>query len=556
MSADPKTLLERYATLLAKRQEIDADVQSILSYVQPQKANILKKSSPNVAATTAGLYDMTANHANLVLAAGLMSTATPTSSRWAQLQYPGRNINGRPLGPQAKKWYQEATEEVMDEIARSNFYTELHEGHLDRSSAGTSFVFMDEGKRSFFNFSAIPFGEYVIAEDAEGQVDTVFREYEMSARNAAAEFGLENLPDTIKEAATKKPDSMFCFVHFIGPRLEYDASKQDGQNKPVASCYIAKEAEKIVRESGFDEFPGAVSRYLKWPGTVYGFGPGFVTLPTERQVNFIERQLDALAEKAAFPPVLIPSNLYGQVDSRAAGQTIFDENFPQALPREWQQTGRYDIGKDRVAEKQKFIRDAFHNDLFQMFGQIERDMTAFEAMQRASEKLDLISPAFTRLSWEMLSPIIMRGFRMKLRAGQLGTPPEELVVRLAGNRAALREPKVVYVSKLALAIKSAENRAFLELQQIFAGVVPLKPDVLDNVDLDKAIRGVAENLSLPTAWIADPADVAAMRQERAEAAQAAAAAQNAPAMARAAKDVDSISADGKNRLAQMTGSQN
>jgi len=543
--ADPKAIIRRYETLLGQRQEIDGDVQDILAYCQPQKSGVNKSTSPGVSGWTDGLYDMTANHANMVLAAGLMSTATPTHSRWAALSSPRRRMNGRDISKRARLWYQEATEEVMDEIGRSNFYTELHECHLDRSSAGTSCLFFEPGRRAFINFTSFSWGNYVICEDSEGFVDTVIREFRFTARQAVEKWGVEKMPAKIKEAygptgEGRGCDQAFTFLHAVHPRMRRDVTKQDGQNKPFASCYVCKDDPHTVDEGGFDEFPYAVSRYLKWPGTLWGFGPGFSVLPTVRQVNFIERQLDALAEKAAFPPVLVPSNIEGDVDARARGVTVFNENFPNAIPREWMTQGRYDIGKDRVEEKRDFIRKAFHNDLFQMFGGIDRDMTAFEAMQRANEKLDLISPAFTRLTAEKLSPVILFVFRQKLRSGALSMPPEELLEQSPSGEVGLREPNVVYTSKLALAIKAGETRALLEAQQVLAPMVQVSPEIMDNLDVDKAARGTLEALGVPSEYQRDEEEVAEMRAARAEAAQAQQDIANAQGAAKAAKDMSAV----------------
>jgi len=555
VSVDPKSICKQFEQLAQKRQMIDADVQSILAYTLPHKANIDRAREPGVTGITDGLYDLTGAKANQVLAAGLMSTATPTSSRWAQLGNPGRFLNGRRVSQRAKAWFQAATEEVMDEIARSNFYTELHEAHLDRNAAGTCYLFMEEGKETFFNFDAVSFGEYVIAEDRGGRVDTAMRKFKLTLRQLVQEFGLEPLPQQLKDKFQRNEGlhDESEIIHAVYPRTTRDPNKVDGVNKPIASCYVLVAPETLLREGGYDEFPGAVSRYLKWPGTVYGFGPGFITLAPQRQVNFIERQLDVLAEKAAHPPSLVPSNLFGMVDNTAGGVTVFDENFPNAIPREWLTGGRYDIGKDRVSEKQRFIETAFHNDLFQMFGQIERQMTAFEAMQRASEKLDLISPSFTRMANELLAPVILRAFRMKLRAGALPPPPEELIVRDPRVGLSIQEPKVVFVSKLALAIKANENRALVELQTILQGPAQVDPTIMDNFNWDKAARGSADNLGLPSEWLRSEEERDAMREARAQQAAQAQQVAMAQGLAKAAKDASAVPEEKAGALSEALG---
>ena len=42
-----------------------------------------------------------------------------------------------------------------------------------------------------------PAGEYCLATDAQGRVDTVYREFKMTARQLEKRFGKQNLPATV-----------------------------------------------------------------------------------------------------------------------------------------------------------------------------------------------------------------------------------------------------------------------------------------------------------------------------------------------------------------------
>ena len=65
----------------------------------------------------------------------------------------------------------------MLELARSNFYTEAHELYMDRGCFGTGVLHCETGKRSFLNFRKFDVGTFSIAEDDEGYVDTLSREF-------------------------------------------------------------------------------------------------------------------------------------------------------------------------------------------------------------------------------------------------------------------------------------------------------------------------------------------------------------------------------------------
>lgn len=508
-------LCKRYEKRKAERQsKWDTLWQSIADYIVPRKSGITTKKTPNAEDWINNIYSDVASNANIVMAAGMVTNSTPITNRWMSYEVSDVVKTRNAGAPNAVRWYAEATDTVMREMARSNFYTQIHEAHLERNPFGTCCIFCDEGKRSLLNFRTISVGTYCIEEDYEGFVDRVWVECQMTARQIVQQFGIENCGEKVKDAYKdeNKQDNQFTVVHYVFPREERDPKKMDKENKPIGSIYLCLEDKKILRESGYDEMPYAVGRYLRWPGEVYGWGPGLQVLPIVRQLNFIEKQLDVLAEKAAEPPKLIPSNLSGQVDTRAGGITIFDENLPQAMPREWMTQGRYDLAQFRVEAKEKAIRDAFHNPLFQMFSQIDSSsrMTQLEIMQRSAEKLDLFSPAFTSWDTEVLTPLMRRVFGILFNAGAFGQPPADALID-----GALVLPKFAYNSKLSLALRSLDNRAFVDFVNVMMPMAQVAPEMLDVINTDEAAQMVAENLGVPPRIMRTEDEVSVIRDQRA-----------------------------------------
>jgi hypothetical protein len=549
-------LTARYHALKSDAGQWMTVWQQIADYVMPRKSQINTRKTEGVEGYTDDIYDMTIMHANMTLAAGQLSYVTPANERWFAYDCPEELKEAG--GDAAARYYQQCTEIAFRELARSNFYLEIHELFLDRGAFGTSIIHSEEGKKTTLNFQNWEVGSYFVAEDSEGLVDTVFRELELTCRQAVQKFGVKNLGETIQKCYEEKKsvslDKKFMFVQAIYPREDDQRKpgKMDGENKPIASVYICLTDKVCVRKGGYDEFPAPVSRFLKWGKTPYGYSPSIEALPTTRQVNFIEKQMDALAELQAFPRVLIPDNLEGDVDLRSGGVTIFDPNIPNAMPKEWGTQGRYDIGLQRVASKQKQIEEAFHVTLFKMFAERDRQMTAREVIERVQEKLVQFSPTFARMTTELLNPLLERIFGILFRAGKFPEPPPEVFVATA-NGVELVLPQVAYTSKIALAIKALENQAFMQFIEIIGPLAQIDPSVLDAIDTDKAVKGLARNIALPENWMRKPEDIQAMRQQRAEAAQAQAQAEQAKLVAGAAKDA--AQADPAAKRALMAGVQ-
>jgi hypothetical protein len=535
-------IISRYDRLKADRGTWDTLWQQIADYVQPRKSAINTRKTEGVDGYTDNLFNMTAVRANQILASGQMDYLF--SGRWFSFD-PAPEIRD----DEAKMYYQQCTEIALRELARSNWNLEIHEALLDRGAFGTSALLLEEGTKKRLAFHKFDVGTFAIAEDHEGKVDTLARDFELTVRQAKQKFGEDAFGPVLTKACAdpKKQDVKFRFLHSIHPREpgEYDAGKLDGVNKPIASCYISLDDRCIVKEGGYDEDPIAVSRFLKWGQQPYGYSPSIEALPIVRQVNFIEMNMDALGEIAAFPRILLPDSMDGDVDMRAGGATTFDPNNPNAMPREWGTSGRYDIGKERIEMKDKAIREAYHVDLFQMLQQIERQMTAYEVAQRLAEKVTAFSPTFYRLQTEVTNPILLRVFNILHRANKFPEPPPSVLREHRPGEIALILPEVTLTSKLALAIKSAENQSLGQVMSIIGGLTQISPmaaeQAAENYDFDVIARESALNAGLPANWIMTEEKRDGIRQAKAEAQQAAMAAESAPGMAKAAKDMSQAS---------------
>lgn len=515
-----KAIKRRYDALKTERGTIESLWQLLADYALPFY-NITRQGEPNISYAER-LYDSTVEQANFVCASGTVTNTSPANDRWFAFEAPAvlrARFGGASV---ADEWFQQCTEIVMREIALSNFYSEIQSAHQERGLFGICNLFTDEGEDTLLHFEAITVGTYCIAKSSKGRVDTVYREFKLSARQAAQEFGEDNLGPKLK-GCLKSPDpqakdKLFCFIHAVYPRSdsERDPYRRTPDNKPWASCTVCVDDDYLVRESGYDEMPYAVSRWVTWPGQVWGWSPGLRVLPIVRQVNFNEKQLDLLVEKAVDPRVLVPQSLNGLVDFRAGGLTPFDENNPGGKPEEWLTGGRYDVGEDRSAQKRQVIEKAFHNDLFQMFAGLERDITAYQAAQMAGEKLDVFIPIFQRITTELLGPTLTRCFGLCYRAGYLPPPPAEVMVPTSQG-VGIALPSVAYHSKMALAIKSLENRAADSFIQRMALLVQAKPELMDWLNDDAFVPDSARNEGLPARWIRSQEQVDEMRAARAEA---------------------------------------
>jgi hypothetical protein len=532
---DPRAVawLKRYDALKSERAEWESVWQEIGDYMLPDKAGILSSSSGPDVARHARLFDTSGQDAAIQCAAGLLSWRTPANEPWFAWGPPRQLAQS----DATKQWLQDCSSLAREYLANSNFYTETHDDMLNHCTFCTSalYVSMQGGKTVF---KSLPIGSYVIAENYLGLVDTLYREFELTARQAKQQFGTDKLgrdvplPECIEKVLkgdNKNEDKRFTFVHVVEPRPAKDRGDGVGLSadwqKPVLSAYIEKESRSIVQESGFDSFPYMVGRWMKAQirGTetsVWGVGPGFSALPEARQLNFTAKMIDVYAEKGAFPPMLIPDSLEGELNFSARGQNYYE---PSVDPRgiiPLNVTGDYQM-LDIVSQRRKAaIEMKFHVPFFQMFRGIDPKITATLTRELAAERYTAIHPALTRLIYEKDTPMLMRCFDMWAAAGMLPPPPEEAVMESGKNGVTVPNPQVTYTSRLALAERSMKN---LHFDRSFARVMQMAevdPTVFDNINTPIMIRDSMRNDGVPADWIRPLEEVAQMQAQRAEMQQA------------------------------------
>lgn len=539
-------VLHRHEILKAKRAPWDAFWQDVAEYCMPRKAEIMSSTTAPTTHRDAKLFDSTMIYANMVLSNGCMSYLTPADSRWFSFDPPA-HLKG---DDESEQYCRKCTEVASLELANSNFYTEIHELYLDRGCFGTAVLYCEEGRRNLLNFRKFDVGTFSLSENEEGFVDTLSREFTLTSRQAVQKFGIEGVSEVIRASfESGKSDQMdreYIYIHQIFQREddEIEFGKKDARNMPIASVYIEKDKKFLARVSGYVEFPFFATRYLRWMAQhVYGWSPAWMALPEARQLNFLQKQMDALAELAAFPRFLIPDTHEGEIDYRAAGVTYYDSNNPNGVPQEWATSGKYDVGKDRVELKQTVINKCFHVDMFQMFANLERpQMTAREVTERASEKLVQFSPTFARLTSELYTPLLRRVWGILSRKGNMPLPPKQMLVE-GPEGAMIPEPNVVYSSRIALAIKNLENASLMAMFEMWAPMAEVKPEVLDNASWDEMFRDSVRNAGLPARWLVEMDVLEGIRKQRAEQQEKAQQMAQQGAMADAAGKVGGIKED-------------
>jgi len=484
------------------------------------------------------IYDNTAVFANEMLAATLAGQLISPTSRWLILRF-HFDDEGYNVQKDEREWLDKVRDIVLAELnsSRSQFHLEAHSLFLDLAGLGTSAMFVGETPRGV-NFSTRAMPEIYARENSDGVVDTTFRQWDWTARQAIQHYGKDRLPQKIVDKAASKPDEMFNFLQVISPREERDPRGKLSIDKPWASIHICTQPEAVVMESGFDEFPMMVPRWEKLAGEVYGRSPAMTALPDVRMLQKMSEVQIKAAQLATWPPMLIPDDgMIGPMKAVPGGLNFYratSKNKPEPL----ETAARPDIGLDMMDQRREAVLRAFFFDMMQL--RENPEMTATQVLAQREERFRRMQPMLTRIQVEFLAPLIERTINILARQGRLPEPPRDL--EGAGF-------EIEFTSPAVLAQNVAEANNMTRFFSAIGPVLEVDPASAANIDADAYIRDVARKFNVPASIIASKQHVQDMRESQNTNAELSAGTEQAKTGSEALKNIADIQDNGGQRTA-------
>jgi predicted transcriptional regulator len=441
-------------------------------------------------------------------------------------------------------WWQEVTRILHEELASSNFPEEVYEIFLDLGCFGTASMHEDEGEETALTFQTHHINEYCIWVNSRGKVDTHFRKFQYTARQAAQEWGEENLSQKVRDALKadeqKKQDEKFWFLHAIMPRDEYDPEKKAnfGLDMPIASVYIEVESKHKVKEHGYEEMPKMTPRWAKGSGEIYGRSPGMSCLPEVKLVNRMAKDLIKAAEKKIDPPLVVPHDGFIGPAKVTPGSLLYKATTfgSQEKVQELMVGSDIGLGLEYEEAKRDPIRKAFWNHIFILLHQMTQKKgkvpTATQVRELIRERRMLLS-TIGRLQSQLFNVVIYRSMGILGRMTKLDPATGYREPYLPPMPAVLegRQYEVEYISQLALAMKMTEVQAVYDTMAYIAPYVERDETIMDNFDGDEIARGTAQTFGTKPAYIRSIEERDAIRAARAEREQAQALVEAAPDVA-------------------------
>jgi len=506
-------LLTRWGHLRTERATWWSHWQEVTTYLLPRNGRYFEQDRNKGTRRHNSIYDNTGTKALRTLGAGMMAGATSPARPWFRLATADPELNR--YAP-VRLWLNDVTERMQLVFQKSNTYRTLHGIYEELGAFGTAGSIILPDPKTAIHHYPVTVGEYAIAQDYKGRINTLYREFQKTVGETVREFGYKKCSTSVKNLFDRGSlDAWITIIHAIEPRddRERNFKKKDNMNMAYKSCYfeLGGDGEQVLREGGFKTFPAVIPRWGVSGGDIYGNSPGMEALGDIKQLQHEQLRKAQGIDYQTKPPLQVPAYMKNRdVDSLPGGVTFVDG-----------QQGKIETAFNVNLNLQHLLMDiqdvrgrinsSFYADLFLMLANAtDTRMTATEVAERHEEKLLMLGPVLERLHNELLDPLIDNTFNRMVEADLVPPAPEEMQGM---------ELSVEFVSMLAQAQRAIGTNSVDRYVNNLGMIAQMKPDVLDKFDSDAWADGYADMLGVDPKLVVAGERVAKIRQQRAQAQQ-------------------------------------
>ena len=468
----------------AARSTWEAHWQELGELLRTERADFTAERAPG-ARRNRRIFDGTPQQAARGLASALDGMLKGRQSQWFHLRPEDEALAADDT---VRAWVRAVEQRMWRALYddRAHFAARSFETDLDLVVFGTGVFFTQELPGRGLQFRAFHLRDTLVAENERGEIDTVFRWFRLSARQAVQRFGAERVGARTTERLREGAKDKQRFLHVVVPRHDWADSVAGDVTLPFVSAWVDVDSDHLIGVGGYHEMPYAVPRWETVTGEVYGRSPAMLALPDVQTLNAISQTLLKAGQKAVDPPLLVAQEgLVSGVRLFPGGITYVDySNVPGGQrPIDPLTAGaNMPLGLEMENRRRDMVWAAFFRNVLQL-PVAAPNMTATEVLERKAEFMRIIGPTFARLESEYVAPIVKRVFGLLFRAGALPPPPDVLAgrpVRFALDSPVMRAQKQMEATAMRGALDQAAP--FLELD----------PTAAAQIDPDVALRLIFE----------------------------------------------------------------
>ncbi|PQY71363.1 phage tail protein [Cronobacter sakazakii] len=539
-------LTKQLAQLEQERTTFEPHWRELSDFIIPRGSRFLTSEANRGDRRNNKIVDPTATMANRTLSSGMMSGITSPARPWFKLATPDPEMMD--YGP-VKLWLETVQNRMNDMFNKSNLYQSLPIIYSSLGTFGTGALAVLEDDEDVIRTMPFPVGSYYIANSPRLSVDTCFRKFSMTVRQLVREFGLNNVSSSTKSAFENGTyEKWVDVVHAVYPNMNRETGKMNAKNKAFRSVYfeVGGDNDKVLRESGYDEFPVMAPRWEVNGEDVYGSScPGMIALGQVKALQLEQRRKAQQIDKQTNPPMIGPTSLKTQRVSLLPGDITYVDQVTGAegLRPAYQVNPNLGDLLGDIQDTRQLINSAYFVDLFMMLQNVNtRAMPVEAVIEMKEEKLLMLGPVLERLNDEFLDPLIDRAFSMMARKNMLPPPPDVM------QGMPLR---IEYISVMAQAQKAIGLSSLERFVGFVGNLASAKPEALDKLDVDQAIDNYAVMSGVSPTVVVPQEQAQQTRNDRAQQQQQAMALQTGMAAVQGAKTLSEAKTADPNLLTAL-----
>ena len=531
-----KDRLAIFESMKADRSNWDTQWQTVAEYVDVRKANFTFTKEHGTFLNT-DLFD---NTAQLALNS---RSSTLTSLLWDNGKFSYKpNDKLFDDSTDNNDWFQYVINVVKEEFAKAEANRVFFESEMDEGAFGSSYTYLADNNGDGLIITLFQVKECYVNETINSKVDTVYRNYQLSVKQAVDTFGLENVSEkTRMKYNNNKLNENVNILHIIQPRKNRDASLLGKDNMPIESVYIDLESKVEMKkqgvQGGFEYIPVFTSRESKKNGERYGRSSSMMAISDISQLNKVREDQIIIINRMALPAIgYDPESLQGNIlDTSPGSSTPFRLSGRVRNPLFDMVPTKGDINATEVAilRLQESINSFYGIDRLLDFNN-DTQMTLGESQIRAQIRQQSLGSLLSKKRSEKYEPLVKRAFAILFEQGKFGFMPND--PRVQFEEAIGKEPRIIpedivamleegndimdlidieFYTQFEIEKKLLDNNTILQVWNN-AGLLSQLTDsreVLDNLDYDKTIKAIG-NVSVNVDIFKDKDEVAAIRAQR------------------------------------------
>ena len=479
-----------------QRSSYDSVARDLASHVSPFMGRFQVSDANRGDKKHQLIYDSTATGAHDVLTSGLGSGLTNQSQRWLKLKTSNDDLNEEHT---VKVWLEEAGDALLDAFNESNTYASLSHIYGEVCLFGTACCIIESDDENVIHCYPLTWGQYAIGTNDKGQVNRVFREFQLSTSQMISKFGEANVSEKVRQQAKRKNwNAKWTVIHAIEPRAmgDRDPKKLDGKNMPWRSVYFEEaksNSPDVLQESGYRELPVVAPRWKVVGANVYGASPG---MDARRPIKRLQSMTKAARQTVALqarPPLQGPDLKEEEIDRNPNGYTaVTDGQEIKPLYESSADLMPLDVLLLRVQDE---IDQRMYRPLFTAISDTKKDITKYEAQEIRAESLTQLGPTIGRLARELLARLCDITLGHMFDQGRLPPPPPELEGM---------DIKPELLGVLAQAQRAAGASASDQVQMKIGAHAATKPEVSMIMDEEYDIRTYADTVGADPRMLVSP----------------------------------------------------